>query len=395
MNSNINQTDSQFNQNTKKCFDIFLENLNKKLLYSTKNTVEIAQSAIEAIKNKDLKKLCEISENGLPDDLPILRAYIWKINLEYLPIDSTQWDNILSEKRNQYQIYKKFIKEKLKNEIDKKDYKSKEILEQIIKDVYRTNMQLSFFFQPTNKLKNFNKEEILNIYEKRKNWDFSKIEHIYQYDNFENETHADVLTRILFTYSYIIKDVSYHQGMNELLAPIYYCYSYDKLYVEEKEDDIEADSFWSFYYLMNKVKHNFDEEQEGLFLNSEILGKCLEIVDNKIFLNLLEKNVKNEFYCFRWFILLFSQDFEIGDVLKLWDLIFSRENKNYFVFFICLGIIILRKDIILKGGMAEILQCFQSLNDILCDDLIYIAREIKNKYKNKLDTIIAQTEKEF
>ena len=45
--------------------------------------------------------------------------------------------------------------------------------------------------------------------------------------------------------------------------------------------------------------------------------------------------------------------------------------------------------------MAEILQCFQSLNDILCDDLIYIAREIKNKYKNKLDTIIAQTEKEF
>ena len=125
------------------------------------------------------------------------------------------------------------------------------------------------------------------------------------------------------------------------------------------------------------------------------MGKCLEIVDNKIFLNLLEKNVKNEFYCFRWFILLFSQDFEIGDVLKLWDLIFSRENKNYFVFFICLGIIILRKDIILKGGMAEILQCFQSLNDILCDDLIYIAREIKNKYKNKLDTIIAQTEKEF
>jgi hypothetical protein len=328
-----------------------------------------------------------------------------KFNYDYLSYESE--NNLKKNKKSSnikliekgYKDLDSLIKnnefQKLKNEIDKKDYKSKEILEQIIKDVYRTNMQLSFFFQPTNKLKNFNKEEILNIYEKRKNWDFSKIEHIYQYDNFENETHADVLTRILFTYSYIIKDVSYHQGMNELLAPIYYCYSYDKLYVEEKEDDIEADSFWSFYYLMNKVKHNFDEEQEGLFLNSEILGKCLEIVDNKIFLNLLEKNVKNEFYCFRWFILLFSQDFEIGDVLKLWDLIFSRENKNYFVFFICLGIIILRKDIILKGGMAEILQCFQSLNDILCDDLIYIAREIKNKYKNKLDTIIAQTEKEF
>ena len=94
-------------------------------------------------------------------------------------------------------------------------------------------VQFSFFFQPTDKNKSFNKEEIINIYNKRKKWDFSNIEEIYKYDNFENETHSDVLTRILFTYSFIIKDVSYHQGMNELLAPIYYTFSYDKLYLEE------------------------------------------------------------------------------------------------------------------------------------------------------------------
>ena len=395
MNSNENQTNSQINQITKKCFDIFYENLKVKLSYRTENTKNLALSAIEAIKNKNLTKLYELTENGLPDDLPILRAYIWKIILGYLPIDSSEWDNTLLQKRNEYQIYKKFIKEKLKKELDKKEYKSKETLEQILKDVYRTNIQLSFFFQPTDKLKNFNKEEILNIYQKRKNWDFSKIEDIYQYDHFENETHADVLTRILFTYSSIIKDISYHQGMNELLAPIYYCYSYDKLYVEEKEIDIEADSFWSFYYLMNQVKSNFDSDQEGLFLKSEILGKCLEIVDNNIFLNLKNKHIKNEFFCFRWFILLFAQDFEIDEVLRLWDLIFSHDNKNYFVFFICFGIIVLKKNIILREEMAEILQCFQNLNDIICDDLIFIAREIKNKYKNKLNIIIEQNYKDF
>ena len=391
-NSNINESNSQINKKGKSCLDIFLENVNKKLSFSTKNTIDIARNALEAITNKNIKKIYEICENGLPDDLPILRAYIWKIMLGYLPIDHTKWDETLSKKRNEYQIYKKLISEKLKKEIEKKEYKSKENLEQIIKDVYRTNTQLSFFFQPTNKLKVYNKEEMINIYKKRKNWDFSRIEVIYQYDNFEDETHADVLNRILFTYSYIIQDVSYHQGMNELLAPIFYCYSYDKLYMEEKEVDIEADSFWSFYYLMNSVKNNFDEDQEGLFFKSEILGKCLEIFDNNIFKNLKDKNVSNEFFCFRWFIMIFSQEYEIGDILKLWDLVFCHENKNYFIFYISLGIISLRKNIILKGCMAEILQCLQKLDDILCDDLIFEARNIKNKWRKKLDKIIKQSE---
>ena len=183
--------------------------------------------------------------------------------------------------------------------------------------------------------------------------------------------------------------------MNELLAPIFYCFSYDKLYVEEKEIDIEADSFWAFYFLMDTFKYNFDDEKEGLITKSDILGKCLELVDNQIFLDLQNKNVKNEFFCFRWFILLFSQDFELGDVLRLWDLIFSHENKNYFVFLICLSIIILRKEFILKGGMAEILQCFQNLNDIMCDDLIFVSREINQKWKTKFDSIIPKTENDF
>ena len=390
------QSNSNINQNKKSCFYIFSENLNIKLSHCTKSALDIAMSFIEALKKKEKNKIYEIAENGLPDDLPILRAYIWKIILGYLPSDPDLWDEELSKKRDQYKQFKKFISDKLKKELENKEYKSKEILEQILKDVYRTNIQLSFFFQPTDKTKTFNKEQILNIYQKRKNWNFSKIEDIYQYDNFENETHADVLTRILFTYASIIQDVSYHQGMNELLAPIYYCYSYDKLYEEENETDIEADSFWCFYYLMNGIKSNFNKEQEGLFFKSEILGKCLEIVDNNLFLHLQNKNVKNEYFCFRWFIMLFSQDFEIGDVLRLWDLIFCKENKNYFVFYICLGIISLKRNNIINGDMAEILQCFQKLDDILCDNLIYEAKRIKNKWKDKLDKdIISQSEKEF
>ena len=374
-----------------KIFTNFTKNLTKHLSSCTKSTSEIASLALGIIKSKDQKKLFEICESGLPDDLPILRAYIWKIILGYLPLDISEWDSTLAKKREEYKIYKKFIKEKLKKELEKKEYTSKDILEQIIKDVYRTNTQFSFFFQPTDKNKNFNKEEILNIYNKRKNWDFSNIEEVYKYDNFENETHTDVLKRILFTYSSILQDVSYHQGMNEILAPIYYTFSYDKLYLEENEEDIEADSFWSFYFLLNGIKNNFEENQEGLFYKSEILSECLKIVDEDIYNKLLEKNIKCEFFCLRWFVVLFGQDFDMGDVIRIWDFVFSSENKNYLLFYVCLAVINLRRNVIINGEMNEILQEFQNLRDLMCDDVIFLAVDIRNKWKDKLDNIIKKT----
>jgi hypothetical protein len=371
-----------------KSFTDFTNYLTKQLSSCTKATQEIANSALIAIKAKNKDKLYEICESGLPDDLPILRAYIWKINLGYLPLDIKEWDSTLTKKREEYKVYKKFIKEKLTKELEKKEYTSKEILEQIIKDVYRTNTQFSFFFQPTDKNKTLNNEEILNIYNKRKNWDFSNIEEVYKYDNFENETHSDVLTRILFTYSSIIQDVSYHQGMNEILAPIYYSFSYDKLYLEEKEEDIEADSFWSFYFLLHGIKNNFEEDQEGLFYKSEILNECLKIVDENIYNKLIEKNVKCEFFCLRWFIVLFGQDFDMGDVLRIWDFVFSCENKNKLLFYVCLSVIKLREDTIINGEMNDILQRFQNLRDLMCDDVVFLAADIRNKWKNKLNHII-------
>ncbi len=365
-----------------KIFTNFTKNLTKHLSSCTKSTSEIASLALGIIKSKDRKKLYEICESGLPDDLPILRAYIWKIILGYLPLDISEWDSTLAKKREEYKIYKKFIKEKLKKELEKKEYTSKDNLEQIIKDVYRTNTQFSFFFQPTDKNKNFNKEEILNIYNKRKNWDFSNIEEVYKYDNFENETHTDVLKRILFTYSSILQDVSYHQGMNEILAPIYYTFSYDKLYLEENEEDIEADSFWSFYFLLNGIKNNFEENQEGLFYKSEILNECLKIVDEDVYNKLLEKNIKCEFFCLRWFVVLFGQDFDMGDVIRIWDFVFSNENKNYLLFYVCLAVINLRRNVIINGEMNEILQGFQNLRDLMCDDVIFLAVDIRNKWKD-------------
>ena len=142
---------------------------------------------------------------------------------------------------------------------------------------------------------------------------------------------------------------------------------------------------------LNGIKNNFEENQEGLFYKSEILSECVKIVDEDVYNKLLEKNIKCEFFCLRWFVVLFGQDFDMGDVIRIWDFVFSSENKNYLLFYVCLAVINLRRNVIINGEMNEILQGFQNLRDLMCDDVIFLAVDIRNKWKDKLDNIIKKT----
>ena len=38
--------------------------------------------------------------------------------------------------------------------------------------------------------------------------------------------------------------------------------------------------------------------------------------------------------------------------------------------------------------MNDILQGFQNLRDLMCDDVVFLAADIRNKWKNKLGHII-------
>ena len=375
------------------CVNNFIARLNKKLVTCSKTSMKIACNAMAAILDKNKELIRKFAEDGLPDDLPMLRAYIWKILLNYLPEDIKKWEETLNEKRTQYSNYKKFIEKKLEKEVKEKKYKSRDTLEQIIKDVYRTNTQIAFFYEPT-KIKNVgNKDEFIKMFERRKNCTFNNIEEIY-YDEKENEIHVDVLKRILFIYTVFCPDISYHQGMNELLAPIYYCYSYDKTYTEETEENIEADSFWSFHYLMSKVSQSFvSANDKGLEIKSFIFQKCLEFIDDEIFKSLQRVNIRNEYYCYKWFILLFSQEFEINDLLKIWDLVFSHEDKYYYVVYIGLAILMMKKDIIVNGEMVDVMQSLQNFQDLNIDELIKKAKEINKENKEDLDEFILKCTK--
>ena len=369
----------------------FIAKANKKLVSVPAISQQKACAALSAILDKNKLLIKKYSSEGIPEEIPILRAFIWKILLNYLPDEPKKWEETIKAKRGEYNTYKKFIKGRLETELKEKKYKSKEILIQIIKDVYRTNSENPFFYELVNKNSNKSKEEILKLYQQRKTCVLKEINEIY-YDDKENENHVEVMKRILFIYTYLCPDISYHQGMNELLAPIYYCLTYDKTYEDESEENIEADSFWCFYYLMSKVSLSFvSGKNRGLDAKSYIFEICLKFVDEDIYNKLVELNIRSEYYCYRWFILLFSQEFDINKILKLWDLIFSNDDFYYYVVYIGLAIMILKKELIIKGEMIDVMQTLQNFGDVNIDELITKTKEINEKYKNDLDDFILNT----
>ena len=235
----IQSKNNNNNSNKKPILQIIVN----KILSSPNQTINKASGFIESLISKNIKNLKIFSEDGLPDEIPILRSIIWKINFGYLPINNEEWTKILEDKRSSYFYYKEIFTKKLQEEfklykdyntmskedkekIDKKTNKS--LLEQIRKDVNRTHNQMDFFFKSIDENNKLTKKELMEMMENRINCSMKNINDIYKINI--KETHADVIVRILFIYSYFFPDLSYVQGMNEIIAPIYYIFSFDKTY---------------------------------------------------------------------------------------------------------------------------------------------------------------------
>lgn len=77
---------------------------------------------------------------------------------------------------------------------------------------------MSFFYKAVDSSKNGNLEQLMKQAEVKRA-DFS-LEMRQKYI----ETHSDVLGRILFIYAKLNPGVKYVQGMNEILAVLYYCF---------------------------------------------------------------------------------------------------------------------------------------------------------------------------
>ena len=308
-------------------------------------------------KNKfDNKILKQIIKNGIPNELPCLRAMLWKSLVGYLPIgDLSQWKKTTCEHFQKYRLLKKEFRDFPNNIIDESDQK---LLVQINKDLPRTRPEVSFF-----------KEK-------------SKIS--------KNETNYDVLRRILYFYAKKHKDVGYVQGMNEIVAIIYYIYTLDENpYIK---NFVESDTYYSFELLIEEIKpiffmSNINYSQLFISLQIKQINDILLNAEPDLLKYFEKKDLKLDIFLMRWLLVLFAQEFSLQTSISFWDRLFTQKNKMRFVCFISSAILIINKNKLMKMEMEEIIFWAQQLgsviNDNNIDKIVETAFEIKAKCNKK------------
>ena len=165
-------------------------------------------------------------------------------------------------------------------------FKDQEIWDEIEKDVKRTRSDLGYFQKALDKTRNVTQEDIarLAMQSETKKSDL-KADDLAKYI----ESHADVLHRILFIYAKLNPGIKYIQGMNEVLAVLYYCYVENDFQEEEADGPIipakyhESDLFFSFSNIMVELRDGFlrelDKEANGIQGRIKKYAEIMKVVE--------------------------------------------------------------------------------------------------------------------
>eukprot|EP01135_Chromosphaera_perkinsii_P003704 Nk52_evm22s252 gene=Nk52_evmTU22s252 len=223
-------------------------------------------------------------------------------------------------------------------------------------------------------------------------------------EDFQNPRLREVMEDILFCYAKINKDLSYRQGMHELLALVCLVFLSDCDWRKENQANLDAsmkiildekfvehDCFIFFDELMRHLKSSFDdtvpetssvdekmgtgkENSDVVRLNFSAAGSAMGVgslpdepvnalvsrlrhiqnvllkkADQQLFNHLQKMNVEPQLYGLRWFRLMFAREFSIDNVLTLWDCMFAYGHSLKLMDFIALAMILSLKKDLLKG----------------------------------------------
>lgn len=277
----------------------------------------------------NMRELRRLAAQGLPDGAGI-RSTVWKLLLGYLPSDRGLWSSELAKRRSQY---KHFKEELLMNpsevtrmsddspslELNCEDrgvlsrseiphgehplslgktsiwnqfFQDTEIIEQIDRDVKRTHPDMNFFSGDS---------------------PFAK-------------SNQDALRNILTVFAKLNPGIRYVQGMNEILAPLFYVFRNDP--DDENAAYAEADTFFCFVELLSGFRDHFcqqlDNSVVGIRSTITRLSQLLKEHDEELWRHLeVTTKINPQFYAFRWITLLLTQEFNFANSLHIWDTLLS------------------------------------------------------------------------
>lgn len=108
--------------------------------------------------------------------------------------------------------------------------------------------------------------------------------HFFSGDSADAEQHRKEMKRCLFMYAKLNPGLRYIQGMNELLAPLYYMFKTDPDKTSARY--AEADSFYCFVDLISEFRDHFcqqlDNSSSGIKATISKLVELLQIHDPQL-----------------------------------------------------------------------------------------------------------------
>ena len=311
----------------------------KNSIYNIVN--EINKSSIQ------LNKIYDLIPSGALSFEKSLRSLMWKVCLKYLPLNIEEWEPYLDKKREEYADIKDEYLTTAKN-LKKRYSGSKDIL---------SDNKMSYIYQ---------ENKVLELIEKDMKRTYPDVPFFHEKSKKnKKETNCDILKRLLFICAKKYPEVAYVQGLNLVIANIFYVFSFDEnpyfnLFAEE-------DTFYCFESLLKHFKDIYNKEKDrserGIKSIVNYIKFLLYIIDKEIFFNLTNLKIDIYMFLFKWYTVFFSQEFELEVTLKLWDNFICSGNKEENLLHLCLAAILIKKEKLLSkdlGTALDALQVFQS-----------------------------------
>jgi TBC1 domain family protein 5 len=328
-----------------------------------------------------------------------IRSLAWKVFLGCLPLDipHSQWPNVIKIHRKEYSA----------------------LLKQYLVDPHIVGLEMDP--QINNPLSEHEESPWMKFFE---NVELEKlinqdIDRTYpENEFFQRNIIKEMMLRILFIYARQTPQLSYKQGMHELLAPIIYVLyqercilttnnqknkneinmgnkkslnlfhnlpdpddttGQDELTILLDANFLEHDAFTMFNYLMKIVKdwflqdnNNKTKQKDSLTSNSiiedeentsPVVSKCRYIQNNILkekdpilYNQLKELKVEPQLYMLRWVRLLLGREFHLEDLLILWDAMFAYDDEFILIDYICVAMLIYIREQLLNKDYTSCLK---------------------------------------
>ncbi|PFH38446.1 hypothetical protein BESB_007880 [Besnoitia besnoiti] len=176
--------------------------------------------------------------------------------------------------------------------------------------------------------------------------------------------HYDLLCRILFIYAKVNPGIRYVQGMNELLAPVYYVILSDPLCTDPLQ--AEAEVFFCFTELMQEQRDAFckalDPTDNGVSGRIARLSALLKLKDKPVWDHLDQLGVDPQFYALRWLLLMLTQEFQMPDVIVLWDAFIADAGWPLpLLYYVCVAMIHWLRPALLAADFTACMKLLQHL----------------------------------